>query len=83
MGQSVIYLFPSLFRIFLREQWPLDELLAVQQQRVAALLQDIKSGKITLSGGHYHFVEELMDEMRQHVAILQQLAMCSQAHITS
>lgn len=74
---GVIYLFPFLFETFLKEKWPLDELLAVQKKRIAAVLKDIKGGKVTVSSGHYNSTDELMAEMREHVAALQKLTVLS------
>lgn len=78
---GVIHLFPFLFETFLKEKWPLDELLAVQRKRVAAVLKDIKSGKVTVSSGHYHSTDELMAEMQEHVAALQKLAVSSKIQV--
>lgn len=74
---GVIHLFPFLFETFLEEKWPLDELLAVQEKRIAAVLNDIKNGKVTVSGGHYNSTGELTAEMREHIAALQKLAVHS------
>ena len=70
---GVIHLFPFLFEVFLKQGWAFDELLAVQKKRIAAVLKDIKSGKVTVSSGHYHSTDELMAEMREHVVALQKL----------
>lgn len=78
---GVIHLFPFLFETFLKEKWQLDELLAVQKKRIVAVLKDIKSGKVTVSSGHYHSIDELMAEMREHVAILQKLAVRHTAQV--
>ncbi|MDP2587802.1 MAG: hypothetical protein Q8P33_03455 [bacterium] len=71
---GVIQLFPFLFETFLEEKWPLDELLAVQKKRIAALLEDIKSGIVTVSTGHYSCTYELLEEIQEHIAVLQKLA---------
>lgn len=78
---GVIRLFPFLFDLFLRQEWPLDELLAVQKKRIAAVLKDIKNGKVTVSSGHYHSTDELMAEMREHVATLQRLVVRSTTQV--
>lgn len=78
---GVIHLFPFLFNLFLKQKWPLDELLAVQRKRIAALLEDIKSGKIRVSKRHYHSVGEVMEEMQKHIAVLQKLAVRSKTDI--
>ena len=70
---GVIYLFPLLFEIFLKEKWTLDELLVVQKKRIARVLKDIKNNKVTVSSGHYNSVDELMAEMQEHVTVLQKL----------
>lgn len=74
---GVIHLFPFLFEAFIKEKWPLDELLAVQDKRIAAVLKDIRGRKVTVSSGHYNSTDELMAEMREHVAALQKLAVRS------
>lgn len=78
---GVIYLFPFLFEIFLKEKWPLEELLAIQKNRIAAVLKDIESGKITVSRGHYNSIDELIEEMREHVVALQKLAVRPTAQV--
>lgn len=78
---GVIHLFPFLFEMFLKEKWLLDELLAVQKKRVAAVLKDIKSGKVTVSSGHYHSIDELMAEIREHITALQKLAVHPAAQV--
>jgi len=78
---GVIHLFPFLFETFLKEKWPLDELLAVQKKRVAAVLKDIKSGRVTVSSDHYHYVGELMAEMEEHIEALQKIATRSKTKI--
>jgi hypothetical protein len=71
---GVIHLFPQLFKIFQDQNWPLDDLLSVQKQRIYALLADIKSGNVSISPGHYHSIENVMSEMREHIKLLQNLA---------
>ena len=78
---GVIHLFPFLFETFLREKWPLDGLLAVQKKRIANVLKDIESGKVTVSSGHYHSTDELVAEMQEHIAALQKLAVYSKARV--
>jgi hypothetical protein len=78
---GVIHLFPFLFEVFLKQEWSLNELLAVQKKRIAAVLKDIKSGKVTVSSGHYHSTDELMEEMREHFATLQKLAVLSKKQV--
>lgn len=78
---GVIHLFPFLFEVFLKQGWALDELLVVQKKRVATVLDDIESGKVTVSRGHYHSIYELIAEMQEHVAALQKLAVRSTAQV--
>lgn len=78
---GVIDLFPFLIETFLQEEWPLDELLTVQKDRIAAVLYCIKSGEVTVGNGHYNSVDELVAEMKEHVAALQKLAVRSQAKV--
>ena len=80
--EGVIHLFPFLIETFIKKGWPLDELLTVQKKRISAVLENIQSGKVTVSSGHYHSVDELMWEMREHVATLQKLAVRSQKQVT-
>lgn len=74
---GVIHLFPFLFDVFLKWKWPLDELLDIQKKRIAEVLKDIKSGEVTVSSGHYHSTDELMEEVQEHVAALHKLAVGS------
>lgn len=74
---GVIHLFPFLIEVFIKEKWPLDELLAIQKKRIADVLQDIKSGKVTVSSGHYFSIGELMEEIQEHIAALQKFAVRS------
>ncbi len=76
---GVIHLFPLLIEIFLGVGWPLDELLVVQKERITKVLKDIKSGKITVSSGHYNSTDELIWEIEEHVAALQKFAVRSRA----
>lgn len=78
---GVIHLFPFLFETFLKEKWSLDGLLAVQKKRIAAVLKDIESGKVTVSSGNYNSIDELMAEMQEHIAALQKLAVHSKTQV--
>lgn len=76
---GVIHLFPFLIRNFLKEGWPLNELLAIQKKRISEVIRDMEDGKVTVSSGHYHSIDELAAEILEHVSTLQKLALRSQA----
>ena len=76
---GVIHLFPFLIRNFLKEGWPLNELLAIQKKRISEVIRDMEDGNVTVSSGHYHSIDELAAEILEHVSTLQKLALRSQA----
>lgn len=72
--EGVINLMPCLIEIFDREEWPFDELLAIQAARVVKVLGDLRRRKVTVSSAHYHSVGQLTDEISAHIAALHKLA---------
>lgn len=73
-SEGPINIFPVLLDIFIQEKWILDELFQIQTNRINILLGNIKSGKITVSMGHYHDISELETELLVHITSLQSLA---------
>jgi hypothetical protein len=73
--QGPINLFYTIAQIFKDESWAFDELFVIQKIRFAQLIEDIKNGKITISTGHYHSIDELVEEAKNHLSCLQQFAL--------
>jgi hypothetical protein len=70
-ASGVINLFSELFRIYKKAGWPFDRLFTIQEKRVSKVLDSIKSGKIKVSSGHYDTIDQLVQEVKVHVAVIQ------------
>ncbi len=74
-ASGVIELFPTIINIFSKEGWPLDPVFSLQEARLGAVLECIKSGKVTLSPGHYHSIDELVNEAAVHLRAVHRLVL--------
>ena len=70
--REVAYEIPWIIRIFREQNWPLDNLLKIQRQRVGILLENFAKGEIPEDDRpSYHKLEHLALEIRNNVEILQ------------
>lgn len=73
MSNGVIHEIPFLIKTFLKEEWPIDKLLAIQKKRIEHLLACIRKGEISENHGHYHEVGDLITEVGAHIEALREL----------
>lgn len=72
-SDGVIRLYPVLYWIFSQKGWPLHDLVSIQTSRLEAVINDIRTGRVTTGGGHIHTVDELLEEARQHLSLFREL----------
>lgn len=78
-----INLMPFLIELFLKEEWPLDELLAIQEKRLEKVLEGLREEDHSIGHGHYHFMDELGAEVQANIEALQKLIVHSQRGVVT
>lgn len=81
--EGPINLIPFLIEVFLREGWPLDELLAIQKKRMEEVLESLREEDPSIGHGHYHFMHELVAEVQANIEALQKLVAHSQKEVVT
>jgi hypothetical protein len=61
---------PLLIEIFVKEGWPLNKLLEIQQQRLMTLVNSLVKGE---KPSGYHPPEDVVNEIKENIQVLQEL----------